>query len=138
MTELRAAENRVQRTEERLRDAIASSREFAVLSTDLHGVITTWNDGAAIMFGYRADEIKGQSIDVLFTPEDRADPSRENGPGAGCMRSAASNDNSMLRFHKWRAGRSKLHRAKASQLLYVRCCQRRRKTITHHLTLIST
>ncbi|WP_409015634.1 PAS domain S-box protein [Caballeronia sp. LZ001] len=65
VTELRAAETRVQRTEERLRDAIASSRDFAVLSTDLHGVITTWNEGATIIFGYPPENILGKSIDVL-------------------------------------------------------------------------
>ncbi|MDR5798501.1 CheR family methyltransferase [Caballeronia sp. LZ001] len=90
VTELRAAESRVQRTEERLRDAIASSKDFAVLSTDLHGVITTWNEGAAVMFGYRSDEIKGQSIDVLFTPEDRAEgaPKQERSAAARAGRAA--------------------------------------------------
>ncbi len=35
-------------------------------------MIDSWNPGAERMFGYRVDEILGQSTDVLFTAEDRA------------------------------------------------------------------
>ena len=36
------------------------------------GVIDLWNPGAERMFGYRADEIVGRHVEVLFTTEDRA------------------------------------------------------------------
>lgn len=84
VTELRHAENRVRRSEERLRDAIASSKDFAVLSTDRDGIITTWNEGAAAMFGYAPNEVLGKSIDILFTAEDRANdvPKQERSSAA--------------------------------------------------------
>ncbi|MCD9097303.1 ATP-binding protein [Luteimonas fraxinea] len=72
VTELRRAEHRVTVTEERLRDAISASRDFAVISTDEIGIITTWNEGAEATFGYTSAEILGQTIDRLFTTEDRA------------------------------------------------------------------
>ena len=72
VTRLRRAEHLVTLAEERLRDAIASSKDFAVISTDKGGTITTWNEGAALMFGHESGDIVGQSIDVLYTPDDRA------------------------------------------------------------------
>jgi two-component system, chemotaxis family, CheB/CheR fusion protein len=72
VTELRRAEDRVRLTEERLRDAIAASKDFAVMCTDTEGRITTWNEGATRTFGYQPPDILGQSIDVLFTADDRA------------------------------------------------------------------
>jgi len=35
------------------------------------GVIDSWNSGAERMFGYRVEEIVGQTADVLLAPEDR-------------------------------------------------------------------
>jgi two-component system CheB/CheR fusion protein len=71
VTELREAQTRVTRTEERLRDAIASNRDFAVLTTDSKGIITTWNEGAMMIFGYRPEDIVGKPVDILFTLQDR-------------------------------------------------------------------
>lgn len=71
VTELRRAESRVKLAEERIRDAVASSRDFAVMSLDAKGVITTWNEGAARIFGYQPSEIIGQSSEILFTTRDR-------------------------------------------------------------------
>ena len=72
VTELRRAEKRVSITEERLRDAIATNKDFAVVSTDTEGRISTWNEGATRMFGHEPREIMGKSIDLLFTEVDRA------------------------------------------------------------------
>ncbi|MDR5798026.1 PAS domain-containing protein [Caballeronia sp. LZ008] len=97
VTELREAENAVRRTEERLRDAIASSRDFAVMSTDIRGVITTWNEGATTIFGYRPEDILGRSIDVLFTPEDRSRGVPEEERGAAVREGRASDERWHLR-----------------------------------------
>jgi PAS domain S-box-containing protein len=50
--------------------SIVESSDDAILSTDLNGVITTWNDGATRLFGYAPEEIIGKPLNVLI-PEDR-------------------------------------------------------------------
>lgn len=48
----------------------------SVIQTDLEGRIVTWNGGAEKIFGYRADEIVGQSVSFLYFEEDRKDVGR--------------------------------------------------------------
>ena len=49
--------------------AIIESSEDGIVSKDLDGIVTSWNRGAERIFGYRADEVIGQSI-VIIIPED--------------------------------------------------------------------
>src|SRR5690606_9358984 len=46
--------------------SIISSSEDAIITKDLHGIITSWNDSAAKMFGYRKEEVIGQPITILI------------------------------------------------------------------------
>jgi PAS domain S-box-containing protein len=48
--------------------AIAESSEDAIISEDLNGIITSWNEGAERIFGYSASEVLGKSIELLFSP----------------------------------------------------------------------
>ncbi len=65
VTELRQAEDRV-------RLAAATTRDYAIITTDESGMIVTWNAGAERIFGYREDEMVGRSFATIFTPEDQA------------------------------------------------------------------
>lgn len=48
--------------------AIVESSDDAIISKTLQGIITTWNQGAERMFGYRADEMLGKSVTLLIPP----------------------------------------------------------------------
>lgn len=45
--------------------AIAASSDDAIIGTTLDGIITDWNSGAETIFGYRPEEIVGQSVAIL-------------------------------------------------------------------------
>src|SRR5262249_30004923 len=48
---------------------IVEFSDDAIISTDLNGIIGTWNKGAERLFGYEADEVVGRPITILFPPE---------------------------------------------------------------------
>jgi diguanylate cyclase (GGDEF)-like protein/PAS domain S-box-containing protein len=48
-------------------------RDFAIFSMDAQGLITSWNLGAELIFGYAAQDILGQHGACLFTAADRAE-----------------------------------------------------------------
>jgi PAS domain S-box-containing protein len=50
--------------------AIVESTNVAIVGTDLDGRITSWNLGAARLYGYGADEVLGHDVSLLV-PEDR-------------------------------------------------------------------
>jgi PAS domain S-box-containing protein len=49
--------------------SIVETSDDAIYSKDLQGVVTSWNSSAERMYGYRAEEIIGQSVSVLSPPE---------------------------------------------------------------------
>jgi PAS domain S-box-containing protein len=49
--------------------AIVESSEDAILSEDMDGTITAWNEGATRMYGYSSAEVVGKNISILSPPE---------------------------------------------------------------------
>ncbi|MDR7334224.1 response regulator [Roseateles asaccharophilus] len=50
---------------------VDSLQDYAVILLDRDGLIRDWNRAAAGIFGHSLDEVRGQSAEMLFTPEDR-------------------------------------------------------------------
>ncbi|MFN8627842.1 MAG: PAS domain S-box protein [Candidatus Binatia bacterium] len=50
---------------------IVGESQDAIVFADRTGVIRLWNSGAEAMFGYRADEAIGQSLDVIIPERQR-------------------------------------------------------------------
>ncbi len=72
-------------SDERFRVLVESIRDYAVFMLDPDGRVATWNTGAALIKGYRREEIVGKPIDLFYTREDR-----ENGRPAKLLAQAAN------------------------------------------------
>jgi PAS domain S-box-containing protein len=64
------ARRQAQEAQARLASIVQASRE-AILGKTLDGIVTSWNPGAQVLFGYTAAEMIGTSIEVLIAPERR-------------------------------------------------------------------
>jgi len=49
---------------------VASVKEYAIFMIDPQGYILTWNDGAARIKGYQANDVVGKHISIFYTPDD--------------------------------------------------------------------
>jgi two-component system cell cycle sensor histidine kinase/response regulator CckA len=59
-------------SEEQFRLFIETVKDYAFYTLDSEGRITSWNEGAARIYGYTAEEIIGKHRSMFFTPEDVA------------------------------------------------------------------
>ena len=55
--------------EENLRLLVQGVKDYAILSLDPEGRITSWNEGAERINGYTAEEVIGQDFSIFYTPE---------------------------------------------------------------------
>ena len=56
--------------------AVVTHSNDAIFSVDTDGLVLTWNDGAARLYGYEADEIVGQPLTILVPEEERSSSHR--------------------------------------------------------------
>jgi PAS domain S-box-containing protein len=70
LTERRATEEKLRRSEERFRLLIEGISDYAIYMLDPQGCVSTWNIGAERMKGYSAAEILGCDFSRFFPLED--------------------------------------------------------------------
>ena len=58
---------------------VDSVRHYALFTVDSKGTITSWNPGAASLYGYQSSEVIGSNHSILYVEEDKASniPDRE-------------------------------------------------------------
>ncbi|MFI5350120.1 MAG: PAS domain S-box protein [Elusimicrobiota bacterium] len=66
------SEKNAELIENRYRILVESVEDYAIFLLDPDGLVTTWNEGARRIKGYTAHEIIGQSMERLYSVEDRA------------------------------------------------------------------
>ena len=72
LTQRRAHEEDLRRSEERFRLLIEGVNEYAIFMLDANGRVATWNSGAERIKGYTATEIIGQHFSTFYPEEARA------------------------------------------------------------------
>jgi PAS domain S-box-containing protein len=79
ITERKRTEEALRQSDEKLRLLIGGVKDYAILMLDPEGRVTTWNEGAESIKGYRAEEIIGEHFSKFYLPEALAQgkPSQE-------------------------------------------------------------
>src|SRR5262245_26239855 len=55
----------------RFRTLVERVRDYAIFMLDPSGRVASWNSGAALIKGYRAEEVIGRHIELFYTAVDR-------------------------------------------------------------------
>src|SRR5712692_6796230 len=92
-----AGERALRQSEERLGLLIEGVQDYALFLIDPSGHVSGWNAGAERLFGYEAEEIIGQPLSQLFTPEDRLTGKPERELETARTIGRASDDNWLVR-----------------------------------------
>ncbi|HEX7944951.1 MAG TPA: PAS domain S-box protein, partial [Phenylobacterium sp.] len=72
LTERRAAEQSLRRSEEQFRLLVQGVTDYAIYMLDVDGHVTNWNAGAQRIKGYKPAEIVGHHFSRFYTEADRA------------------------------------------------------------------
>jgi PAS domain S-box-containing protein len=79
VTARKKADEQLRDSEERFRLFVENVTDYALIQVDVDQNISGWNTGAGRCFGYTEEEINGEPMKVLFTPEDveKGDPEKD-------------------------------------------------------------
>ena len=94
------AEAALRESEERHRIIVEGARDYAILTTDTEGRITSWSPGAVTAYGWTAAEAVGRPSAITFTPEDQA----RGVPEAELANARDEGVSSDVRWHRRRDG----------------------------------
>jgi PAS domain S-box-containing protein len=72
VTETHAAQEKLRLSEMRNRQILDSAIDYAIIATDLDGMVSRWNKGAERILGWNEDEIIGQTLESIYTRNDQA------------------------------------------------------------------
>lgn len=70
INEHKLTEQALRESEEHIRLMVDGIKDYAIFMLDTEGRITSWNEGAARLKGYRSDEIIGKDLSLCFSPQD--------------------------------------------------------------------
>jgi len=71
--------------EDQLQLLVGSVKDYAIFMLDVEGNVATWNQGAELIKGYKADEVLGRHFSIFYTPEEM-----EQGKPANDLRIASA------------------------------------------------
>jgi PAS domain S-box-containing protein len=95
--ELRRALAQQRGDERRHRLILDSALDYGIITMDLRGIVTSWNQGACALMGWTETDICGQPCDTFFTPEDRDKGVPEQEMGAALSRGHGADERWHLR-----------------------------------------
>ena len=58
------------RIEDQLQLLVESVKDYAIFMLDVEGNVATWNQGAELIKGYKANEVRGRHFSIFYTPEE--------------------------------------------------------------------
>src|SRR3546814_11436360 len=70
--ELQRLLSELEQGNERFRLIVENARDYAIILSAPNDVLTAWMHGAAAVFGWTEEEMLGNTISRIFTPDDRA------------------------------------------------------------------
>lgn len=73
ITQRARAEAVIRTSEARYRQIVEGAEDFAIITFDAQGAVTSWNTGAQRVVGYRAEEVVGRDGDLFYTDMDQAE-----------------------------------------------------------------
>src|SRR5207248_6989125 len=97
VTERRRAEAERRASDEQFKALVASVVDYAIFRTDPAGKVTTWNEGAHRVLGFREREFVGLDFRRLFRPDDVANRVPERELQEAADNGSAGNDRWMVR-----------------------------------------